>query len=72
MDPDHSDGFGGLFRRDKKRTPIDDVIRRPNIDKLFGELSWFHGFGARRSRLPKSKSCPQHPEENGYHCKLTS
>src|SRR5262249_29956411 len=40
MDPDHSDGFGGLFRRDKERTPIDDVVARSCIDQLFGVLAY--------------------------------
>jgi hypothetical protein len=57
VDPDHSDGFGDLFRRDEESTPIDNVVTRSGIDQFFGVLAYRIS-----SEEPLSKAEPEHQQ----------
>ena len=64
-------GLAESFGGGKERAAIDDVIVRPNIDKLFRELSRLLLFGARGAPLPKQGGCPQQSEHRSDRVKLT-
>src|SRR5262249_46406452 len=60
VDPDHGDGFGGLFRRDKESTPVGNIIARSCIDQFFGVLTYRVSSGE-----PLSETEPKHQQSKG-------
>jgi hypothetical protein len=66
VNPDDGKGLGRIHGRDKHCAAINDVIFRPNEDKLLGKLCSLLVFGTKRAALPKQNNCPCQSRPRSY------